>query len=84
MILVPFFLHVCKFLHHLVTTGEAKWKELLLHVPFVLPLRNAFYAQKLNELNFGTSKFDWNKEERRFFGPEEKQERLKSIEEIQN
>ena len=40
-ILVPFFLHVCKFLHHLVTTGEAKWKELLLHVPFVLPLRKA-------------------------------------------
>ena len=82
-ILVPFFLHVCKFLHHLVTTGEAKWKELLLHVPFVLPLRNAFYARKLNKLGFGESNFDWNNEERRFFEPEEKQERLKSIEEIQ-
>ena len=77
-ILVPFLLHVCKFLHHLVTTGEAKWKELLLHVPFVLPLRNAFYARKLNKLGFGKSYI---------FGdsnPAKKQERLKSIEEIQN
>jgi len=74
-ILVPFFLHVCKFLHHLVTTGEAKWKELLLHVPFVLPLRNAFYACKLNKLGFGKSKFDRT--------PEAKQRRLKKIEEIQ-
>ena len=76
-ILVPFFLHVCKFLHHLVTTGEAKWKELLLHVPFVLPLRNAFYARKLNKLGFGKSNF--------YDGtPNRKQKRLKSIEEIQN
>ena len=75
-ILVPFFLHVCKFLHHLVTTGEAKWKELLLHVPFVLPLRNAFFARKLNQLGFGESNFyDWT--------PEAKQGRLKNIEEIQ-
>ena len=86
VILVPFFLHICKFLYHLVTTGEAKWKELLLHVPFVLPLRNAFYARKLNKLGFGNSKFDadWNYQEMRFFEPEEKQERLKSIEVIQN
>ena len=76
-ILVPFFLHVCKFLHHLVTTGEAKWKELLLHVPFVLPLRNAFFARKLNKLGFGTSNLGFE-----FSG--EKQARLKSIEEIQN
>ena len=77
-ILVPFFLHVCKFLHHLVTTGEAKWKELLLHVPFVLPLRNAFYARKLNKLGFGQSNFYDP------FSKQTKQERLKSIEEIQN
>ena len=76
MILVPFFLHVCKFFHHLVTTGEAKWKELLLHVPFVLPLRNAFCAQKLNKLGFGKSNL-------RDTTPEAKQGRLKNIEEIQ-
>ena len=77
MILVPFFLHVCKFLHHLVTTGEAKWKELLLHVPFVLPMRNAYYARKLDQLGFGRTNF---------FDPypKGKQERLKKIEEIQN
>ena len=78
-ILVPFFLHVCKFLHHLVTTGEAKWKELLLHVPFVLPLRNAFYAIKLHKLGFGKSNL-----RRLNLTPEAKQGRLKSIEEIQN
>ena len=76
-ILVPFFLHVCKFLHHLVTTGEAKWKELLLHVPFVLPLRNAFYAHKLNKLGFGKSNSG-------YYYPAEERGRLKSIEEIQN
>ena len=75
-ILVPFFLHVCKFLHHLVTTGEAKWKELLLHVPFVLPLRNAFYARKLNKLGFGEP-YPY------YESPKLKQGRLKSIEEIQ-
>ena len=72
-ILVPFFLHICKFLHHLVTTGEAKWKELLLHVPFVLPLRNAFYAHKLDKLSFVLKSEN----------SDAKQERLKSIEEIQ-
>ena len=76
-ILVPFFLHVCKFFHHLVTTGEAKWKELLLHVPFVLPLRNAFYACKLNKLGFGKSNSG-------YYYPAEERGRLKSIEEIQN
>ena len=76
-ILVPFFLHICKFLHHLATTGEAKWKELLLHVPFVLPLRNAFYAHKLDRLRFGKSNLEYE-------FPEDKQERLKNIEEIQN
>ena len=75
-ILVPFFLHVCKFLHHLVTTGEAKWKELLLHVPFVLPLRKAFFARKLNKLGFGKSNSG-------YYYPAEERGRLKSIEEIQ-
>ena len=55
----------------------AKWEELFLHVPFVLPLRNAYYARKLNKLGFGDSIF--------YDGtPEAKQGRLKSIEEIQN
>ena len=40
-ILVPFVLHLLKFLYHLLAkTGEADWKDLLLHIPFVLPLRN--------------------------------------------
>ena len=45
-------------------------------MPFVLPLRNAFYARKLNKLGFGTSNLGF-----RFSG--EKQEKLKKIEEIQ-
>ena len=45
-------------------------------MPFVLPLRNAFYAQKLNKLGFGESDF-------RYYDPAREQGRLKSIEEIQ-
>ena len=58
-ILVPFVLHLVKFLYHLLAkTGEADWKDLLLHIPFVLPLRNLWLAYRLYELNFGMSTFD--------------------------
>ena len=57
-ILVPFVLHLLKFLYHLAKTGEADWKDLLLHIPFVLPLRNLWLAFRLYKLNFGMSTFD--------------------------
>ena len=58
-ILVPFVLHLVKFLYHLLAkTGEADWKDLLLHIPFVLPLRNLWLAYRLYKLNFGMSTFD--------------------------
>ena len=57
-ILVPFVLHLLKFLYHLAKTGEADWKDLLLHIPFVLPLRNLWLAYRLYKLNFGMSTFD--------------------------
>ena len=58
-ILVPFVLHLVKFLYHLLAkTGEADWKDLLLHIPFVLPLRNLWLACRLYNLNFGKSTFD--------------------------
>ena len=58
-ILVPFVLHLLKFLYHLLAkTGKADWKDLLLHIPFVLPLRNLYLAFRLYKLNFGMSNFD--------------------------
>ena len=45
-------------------------------MPFVLPLRNAFFACKLNKLGFGKVLYG--------FSAEEKRGRLKKIEEIQN
>ena len=52
-ILVPFVLHLFKFLYHLAKTGEADWKDLLLHIPFVLPIRNLYYAKLLFGMSFG-------------------------------
>ena len=48
-----------KYAYHLLAkTGEADWKDLLLHFPFVLPLRNLGLAYRLYKLNFGMSDFD--------------------------
>ena len=53
-IVVPFFVHAAKFAYHLIfRTGEADWKDLLLHVPFVLPLRNLHHAYRLFGMSFG-------------------------------
>ena len=58
-IFVPFVLHLVKFVYHLLAkTGEADWKDLLLHFPFVLPLRNLWLAYRLYKLNYGLSTFD--------------------------
>ena len=57
--LVPFVLHLLKYAYHLLAkTGEEDWKDLLLHFPFVLPLRNLGLAYRLYKLNFGMSDFD--------------------------
>ena len=53
-IVVPFLLHLGKFLYHLLAkTGEASFRDLLLHVPFVLPIRNLIYACLLFRMRFG-------------------------------
>ena len=52
-IVVPFLLHLGKFLYHLLAkTGEASLRGLLLHVPFVLPIRNLNYAYLLFGMRF--------------------------------
>ena len=58
-IVVPFVLHLIKFLYHLLAkTGEANWRDLFLHIPFVLPIRNLYYAYKLHKLGFGMQNFE--------------------------
>ena len=53
-IVVPFLLHLVKFLYHLLAkTGEASWRDLFLHIPFVLPIRNLYYAYLLFGMSFG-------------------------------
>ena len=53
-IVVPFVLHLVKFLYHLLNkTGEASWRDLFLHIPFVLPIRNLYYAKLLFGMSFG-------------------------------
>ena len=53
-IVVPFLLHLVKFLYHLLNkTGEASWRDLFLHIPFVLPIRNLYYAKLLFGMSFG-------------------------------
>ena len=58
-IVVPFLLHLVKFLYHLLAkTGEASWRDLFLHIPFVLPFRNLYYAYLLHKLGFGRPNFE--------------------------
>ena len=58
-IVVPFVLHLIKFLYHLIArTGEANWRDLFLHIPFVLPIRNLYYAYLLHKLGFGMPNFE--------------------------
>ena len=58
-IVVPFLLHLVKFLYHLLAkTGEASWRDLFLHIPFVLPIRNLYYAYLLHKLGFGSPNFE--------------------------
>ena len=58
-IVVPFVLHLVKFLYHLLAeTGEASWCDLFLHIPFVVPIRNLYYAYLLHKLDFGRPNFE--------------------------
>ena len=58
---VPFAIHLAKFLYELFN-GKAGWKELgdvFLHIPFILPLRNLYFAFLLYfEYGFGRDDFD--------------------------
>ena len=49
----PFLVHLCKFVAILFLTKEADWKNLCIHIPFVIPLNNCYYAYQLHKLNFG-------------------------------
>ena len=57
-IVVPFAIHLVKFLYQFAKTRKAKWRDLFLHIPFVLPLRNLYFAYRLNKLGFGREDFD--------------------------
>ena len=37
----------------LYNTREADWKNLFLHIPFVIPIRNCYRAYQLHTLDFG-------------------------------
>ena len=60
-IFVPFCFHLAKFLFQFAKTrkvGREECWDLFLHIPFVLPLRNLYYALRLWDLDFGTDDFD--------------------------
>ena len=57
-VFTPFVIHVGKFFYELATTKKAGWFELLIHVPFVQPLRNLYLARKLGRLRFGFTDFN--------------------------
>ena len=57
-IVVPFAIHLVKFLYQFAKTRKAEWCDLFLHIPFVLPLRNLYFAYRLNKLGFGREDFD--------------------------
>ena len=60
-IVVPFCFHLAKFLFQFAKTrkvGREECWDLFLHIPFVLPLRNLYYALWLWDLDFGTDDFD--------------------------
>ena len=57
-IVVPFAIHLVKFLYQFAKTRKADWCDLFLHIPFVLPLRNLYFAYRLNKLGFGREDFD--------------------------
>ena len=60
----PFFVQLGKFFANLYNTREADWKNLFLHLPFVIPIRNCFLAYQLHKLNFGEGGGeDWAKAE---------------------
>ena len=49
----PFFVQLAKFVADLYNTREADWKNLFLHIPFVIPIRNCYRAYQLHTLDFG-------------------------------
>ena len=57
-IVVPFAIHLVKFLYQFAKTRKAEWCDLFLHIPFVLPLRTLYFAYRLNKLGFGREDFD--------------------------
>ena len=57
-IVVPFAIHLVKFLYQFAKTRKAEWRDLFLHIPFVLPFRNLYYAYLLHKLGFGKPNFE--------------------------
>ena len=52
----PFLVHLCKFVAIYFNTRQTEWKNLFLHFPFVIPLKNCYHAYHLYKLNFGENK----------------------------
>ena len=55
----PFGIHIGKFLYRILTNRVVSWRdeliELVIHIPFVQPLRNAWLAWRLYKMRFGFS-----------------------------
>ena len=57
----PFVIQVGKFLYRITTCKVdlcKELKELVIHIPFVQPLRNLWLARKLYKMRFGLDGFD--------------------------
>ena len=53
-------IHLAEFLYEMFT-GRAEWQEfgdVFLHIPFILPLRNLYFAFQLYKLKFVRDDFD--------------------------
>ena len=58
----PFTIHVGKFFYRIAIKRGVKWrnelKELVIHFPFALPVRNVVLGWRLYRLRFGFDNFN--------------------------
>ena len=56
---MPWCVHASKYFYNLLfDRDEADFYNLLLHIPFMLPARNLYFACRLHILRFGKEDFD--------------------------
>ena len=60
-VVLPFSIHLGKFVFRLCTCEATcdDLKDVVFHIPFVRPLRNAYLAIKLSKLGYGGENTDW-------------------------